>query len=151
MGTTNFTTTISVDQSPKEVYEAIIAPEKWWSGAFQGNTKELGDEFTYRYKDIHYSKQKVNELTPNERVVWLVTDSQLNFLEDKAEWTGTKIIFEITRIGNKTQLIFTHDGIHPGVECYSACSTAWGQLISQSLFSLITTGSTVKPVLDENV
>jgi uncharacterized protein YndB with AHSA1/START domain len=146
----NFTTSILVDQSPKEVFEAVIAPEKWWSGHFQGNTKELGDEFTYRYKDIHYSKQEVTDLIPDEKVVWQVTESQLNFLEDKAEWTGTKIVFEIARIGNKTQLTFTHDGIYPEIECYSACSTAWGQLINQSLFNLITTGTTVKPTLGEN-
>jgi len=147
----NFTTSILVDQFPKEVFEAVIAPEKWWSGDFQGNTKELGDEFTYRYKDIHYSKQEVTDLIPDEKVVWQVTESQLNFLEDKAEWTGTKIVFEIARIGNKTQLTFTHNGIYPEIECYSACSTAWGQLINQSLFNLITTGTTVKPILDENV
>jgi len=41
---------------------------------------------------------------------------------------------------NKTQLRFTHAGLNPQVECYSACSNGWQQLIQQSLFSLITTG-----------
>ncbi len=147
METINFTSTILVDQTPKEVFEAVVAPQKWWSGEFDGNTKDLGDEFTYRYKDIHYSKQHVAELIPDQKVVWLVIDSQLNFLEDKSEWTGTKIIFEISREGNKTRLLFTHQGIHPEVECYSACSTAWSQLINQSLYSLITAGEAQKPLL----
>ncbi|MDQ0639313.1 hypothetical protein QF042_002878 [Pedobacter sp. W3I1] len=147
METLNFTTAILVDQTPKEVFEAVIAPQKWWSGDFDGNTTNLSDEFTYRYQDLHYSKQHVAELIPDQKVVWLVTESQLNFLEDKSEWTGTKIIFEISQEGDKTRLLFIHQGIHPGIECYNACSTAWGQLINQSLYSLITTGEVQKPVL----
>lgn len=147
METINFTTTILVDQTPKEVFEAVIVPQKWWSGDFEGNTKDLGGEFTYRYKDLHYSKQNVAELIQDQKVVWLVTESQLNFLEDKSEWTGTKIVFEISKQGDKTRLVFTHQGIHPEIECYGACSTAWSQLINQSLYSLITAGEAQKPVL----
>ena len=147
MATTNFTTTIVVDQTTKEVFEAVMDPRKWWSGEFEGDTKNLGDEFTYRYKDLHYSKQKISELIPEKKVEWLVTDSHLSFLEDKSEWAGTKIIFEITSKEQRTELKFTHQGLHPEIECYEACSTAWGQLIQQSLYSLITKGETEKPVL----
>lgn len=147
MATTNFTTTIMVDQTPKEVFNAVNTPQDWWSGNFEGDTKHLNDEFTYRYKEFHYSKQRVSEMIAGEKVVWLVTESRLNFLEDKEEWTGTKIIFEISKKGDKTQLRFTHDGLYPEVECYDACSNAWGQLIQQSLYTLITTGQSNKPVL----
>jgi uncharacterized protein YndB with AHSA1/START domain len=147
METTNFTTTILVDQTPKEVFDAVTDPRKWWSGEFKGATKELGDEFSYRYQNFHYSEQKVTALNHVERVVWLVTESELNFLEDKSEWKGTKIIFEITRKVDKTELKFIHVGIHPEVECYADCSVAWALLIQQSLYQLITTGKTEKPVL----
>lgn len=147
MQATDFTTTITVDQSPNEVFDAIIEPQNWWSGDFDGYTKNVDDEFTYRYADMHYSKQRVVESIPGEKLVWLVTESQLNFIEDKEEWTGTKIIFEISEKAGKTELKFTHDGIKPEVECYDACSTAWGQLIQQSLFTYISTGAVEKPVL----
>lgn len=147
MQTADFTTTITVDQTSDEVFDAITTPQNWWSGDFEGNTKNLNDEFTYRYQDMHYSKQRVSELIPGKKVVWLVTDSQLNFIEDKEEWTGTKMIFEISEEGGKTKLKFTHQGINPEVECYDACSTAWGQLIQQSLLNYITTGKVEKPVL----
>jgi len=69
-----------------------------------------------------------------------VTDSNLNFVKDKDEWTGTKIIFEISEINNKTQLRFTHQGLVPQFECFGDCSNAWSMLIHDSLMSLITTG-----------
>jgi hypothetical protein len=69
-----------------------------------------------------------------------VLENFFNFTEDKTEWTNTKINFEISRQGAKTQLHFTHDGLVPEYECYSACSAGWTQYIKQSLVSLITTG-----------
>jgi hypothetical protein len=136
----DFTTTILVDKTPKEVFNAINNVSGWWQGEIEGSTDKLNDEFTYRMKEFHFSKQKLVEVIPNEKVVWLVTESQLNFVKDKSEWTGTKIIFEISEINNKTQLRFTHQGLVREFECYGGCSNAWEQLIQQSLFSLITTG-----------
>ena len=87
MNNKDFTTTILVDQTPEETFHAINNVHGWWTGepGIEGNTDKLGDEFTYRYKNIHYSKQKVTELIPGKKVVWLVTDSKLNFIKDKSE------------------------------------------------------------------
>jgi hypothetical protein len=144
MTTKDFATTILVDQSPKEVFNAINNVRGWWQGEIKGSTDKLNEEFTYQMEEIHFSKQKVVELIPDKKVVWLVTESKLNFTK-KSEWTGTKIIFEISEIDNKpgsyrTQLRFTHLGLVPEIECYGGCSNAWGDLIQKSLFSLITTG-----------
>jgi hypothetical protein len=140
MPTTDFVTSILVDQSPKEVFKAVNNVRGWWQGEITGNAGKLNEEFSYRMEDIHFSKQKVVEIIPDEKVVWLITDSQLNFLEEKNEWTGTKISFEISQTKDKTLLRFTHKGLVPDFECYDACSNAWTDLIKKSLFSLITTG-----------
>jgi activator of Hsp90 ATPase-like protein len=136
----NFTTTISVDQSPEEVFAAINNVRGWWSGTIEGNTDKLGAEFTYRYKDMHRSKQKIMEFIPDMKVVWRVVDSHLSFLKDKSEWTGTDIAFEISKKGGKTELRFTHAGLAPNIECYGSCSNAWGMLVNGNLRKLITTG-----------
>lgn len=142
MAATNFTTTIVLDNSASEAFNAINNVRAWWQGEIEGNTNQLNDEFTYRMDEIHYSKQKIVELIPNKKVTWLITDSKLNpsKFKDESEWTGTKIIFEITEINNQTQVHFTHVGLVPTFECYGDCSWAWGALIQESLFSLITTG-----------
>ena len=136
----DFTTTITVSESPEKVYEAINNVSAWWQGEIKGNSHKLGDEFEYRMSDIHYSRQKVTELIPNEKVVWLITDSNLSSFKNKTEWNGTKIIFEITRSNGKTQLRFTHAGLTPKFQCYGDCSGAWSELVGKSLLSLITTG-----------
>ncbi|MEO7977998.1 SRPBCC domain-containing protein [Flavobacterium sp.] len=136
----NFTTTFFVNQTPKQVFNAIRNVSAWWQGEVIGNTSKLNDEFTYQMKEHHYSKQKLIELIPNEKVVWMVTESKLNSYNNQTEWTNTKIIFDINEINNKTQVRFTHFGLIPKFECYGSCSWAWEKLIKESLFSLITTG-----------
>jgi len=139
----SFTSSFFVTQTPAEVFAAINNVRGWWQGEIVGNTDKLNAEFSYRMKEIHYSKQQIIELTPNEKIVWQVTDSELSSFKDKGEWTGTKIIFEINEINNKTQVRFTHVGLVPAFECYGDCSWAWGQLVQESLVSLITTGKGV--------
>jgi hypothetical protein len=136
----DYTITILADQTPREVFNAINNVRGWWQGEIEGGTDKLNDEFSYRMEGIHYSKQKIVELIPDQKIGWLVTESKLNFINDKTEWTGTKISFEISEVNNKTQVRFTHTGLVPDIECYGACSNAWGRLIQESLFSLITTG-----------
>ncbi len=79
----NFTTSFTVDQTPQQAFDAINNVRGWWAGKFEGRTDTLGAEFTYHYKDMHYSKQKITELVPGRKVVWLVVDSALNFIKEQ--------------------------------------------------------------------
>jgi hypothetical protein len=140
MTTSDFRTTLVVDQSPKEVFKAIKNVRGWWSAEIEGNTDSLHDEFTYHYKDIHNCKMKLMEVVPDKKVVWLVMDNFFNFTKDQTEWKDTRISFEIAKRKNKTEIRFTHLGLVPQHECFNICSNAWTEYIQQSLLSLITTG-----------
>ena len=136
----NLTITFTVDQSPEEVFDAINNVRGWWSGEIDGRTDKLGEEWTYHYKDVHRTTQKITEFVPGKKVVWHVLDAQLNFVKDKTEWNGTDIVFEITPKDDKTELRFTHVGLVPAFECYGGCSGAWGFYINDSLRNLIIAG-----------
>jgi len=140
MTSQSFSTTFLVDQSPEEAFAAIANVRGWWSGQIEGSTDEPGAEFTYRYQDVHYSKQRIMEFAPNKKVVWQVLDAYLNFTADPKEWTGSEITFEVSQQGEQTEVRFTHLGLVPAFECYDKCSSAWSFYINNSLRRLITTG-----------
>ena len=136
----DFTTSILVNQLPKEVFKAINNVRGWWSENIDGNTDKLDAEFLYHYKDVHICKMKIIEFLPDKKVVWLVLENQFNFTKDQREWKGNKIIFEISEMDNQTQLQFTQFGLTSDYECYNVCHDAWTGYIQGSLKNLITTG-----------
>ncbi len=136
----NFTTTFVVDQTPDEVFAAINNVRGWWSEEIDGDTDKPGAEFKYHYQDVHRATFKITEFVISQKVVWHVLDNYFNFVQDKTEWRGTDIVFEIAEKGDKTELHFTHVGLVPAYECYDVCTNAWGSYITSSLRNLITTG-----------
>lgn len=136
----DFTTAITVDKSPQEVFDAINNVRGWWSEEIDGSTVKLGAVFKFHYKDLHFSTQKVTELIPGKNVIWHIPEGRINFVKDKKEWDGTEIVFKITRKNDKTELRFTHVGLVPGLECYEDCTEAWSFYINDSLRSLIEKG-----------
>lgn len=140
MKTPDFTTTLLVEQSPQEAFDAINDVRGWWSGEIEGRTDQLGAEFTYRYKAAHRTTQRITELVPGKKVVWHVVDGQLDFVRDRHEWDGTDIVFEIARKGDQTEVRFTHVGLVPSLECYEACTGAWGFYVNESLRAFIAKG-----------
>ncbi len=140
MTSQNFTTTFVVDQTPDEAFSAVTDVRGWWSGDIEGRTDRLGEEFTYRYEDVHYSKQRIVELVPGRKVVWRVLDAYLDFTDDPGEWIGTEISFEVFRVGQQTKVRFSHVGLVPEFECFDKCSNAWSFYVNSSLRRLIASG-----------
>lgn len=131
MNNENFTYDIVSTKEPAEIFTLLLNIEEWWSGFFgesiNGKSEKINDEYTYHAGNgVHYSKQRLIELVPNERIVWLVTESNLTFLTDTNEWTGTKIRFDINKDeGPLTKVRFTHEGLVPSIQCYADCSAGW--------------------------
>jgi hypothetical protein len=156
--TRNLTATLSVDRTPDEVFAAITDVRGWWSENLIGDSAALHDEFVFtddcRYPGetarektgIRYCRFRLTEVVPGERMVWHVVDSLLTFIDDRDEWTGTDVVFELTATPDGTTLHFTHQGLNDAEsECFEACSAGWTYYITTSLPQLIT-GGTGRPI-----
>ncbi|RBQ09146.1 SRPBCC domain-containing protein [Pedobacter miscanthi] len=141
MKSKDYTTNILVDKTPQVAFKAIQNFRGWWSQEIQGSTDVLNETFFYHYKDVHLCKLKLIEKISNQKLVYLVVDNQFNFVKDKTEWIGTKLIFELIPEGNHTKVVFTHQGLVPEYECYKVCNDAWTSYIQGSLKTYIETGT----------
>jgi uncharacterized protein YndB with AHSA1/START domain len=135
----SYTTSFTVEQSPEEVFDAINDVRAWWSGQIEGRTEGRDAEFTYSHGNVHRTTQKITEWVPGKKVAWHVVDSHIGFVADEREWDGTDIVFEIEKKGQRTEVRFTHVGLVPVIDCYDACSRAWGHYINDALFRWIMT------------
>jgi hypothetical protein len=140
MDNKSYTATIVVEKDPQTAFNAIKNFRAWWSEEIEGETDKLNATFVYHYKDVHICKLKLVEEIPGKKLVYEVLDNQFNFVDDKTEWIGTKLIFDIAAEGDKTKVKFTHEGLVPQYEFYKVCNDAWSNYINNSLYKLITTG-----------
>lgn len=149
MKNSNYSTSIDVDLAPADVFNYFNDVPGWFKDkGFAGNSSNLNDEFIFRYGSgghAHYSKQKLVEFVASKKVVWLVTDSMINWIEkNKEEWTNTKMVFEISTKAGKTVVSFTHEGMVPALACYSSCVAGWDMIIKGWLFEFINEGALSK-------
>jgi hypothetical protein len=136
--TANYTVAIEIAKSSNDVFNHVINDvSKYWPEEFEGESTKLNDEFIFRSGDTHYSKNKVVEFVPNKKVVWLVTESLRK--TDNFEWTGTKMIFELTPKGNNTILKFTYDGFILENE-YDRLVQICNMVIKDMLYNFIVNG-----------
>lgn len=135
---TNYTVAIEIAKSPNDVFNHVIRDvSEYWPEEMEGECVRLNDQFIFRTGDSHYSKNKVVEFVPGERIVWLVTESLRK--TDNFDWTGTKMIFELTPKGNNTLLKFTYDGVVRKNE-YDRLIQICDMVIKERLYNLLTNG-----------
>ncbi len=140
MTTTDFITTLVVNKTPEEAFDAIANVSGWWAKNFKGEAKSEDDVFSVIFGET-FVDFKIAEAIPGKKVVWQVTDCNLHWINDKKEWKGTRVVWEITPVGNATEIVMTHIGITPDAECFDDCSAGWNGHIKSSLYSLLTEGA----------
>lgn len=91
------------------VFDHLIDLSQWWPEDFSGENIALDSEFVLSSGGTHFSKNKVIELVPDRKFAWLTTEAIRK--TDNYDWTGTKMIFELTPYDEDTLLKFTYDGV----------------------------------------
>lgn len=126
-----------------DVITMISNVPQWWGVNVTGDTTKQGDKFIVTMGGDSFFNFTVAELQPNKRIVWVVTDCNMPWYNNKKEWANTRLIFEINEENGKTEVKFTHEGLTPEVECYKDCKPGWTHWINTSLVSYLTTGKGV--------
>ena len=135
----DFSLSLTAKVSAKEIMEKISQVNLWWAKNFKGKAGKLNDEFSVYFGDT-YVNFRISEVIPDKKIIWLVTDCNLHWIEEKKEWKNTEVIWTLTEKDGKTQIDFVHKGVTPQSECYESCKPGWTHHIKDSLVKLITNG-----------
>ena len=139
MGKKNFSRKITVNASAADAMKKISMVNLWWAKNLSGSAEKLNDKFTVRFGET-FVDFLISELIPDKKVVWKVTNCNLDWIKAKKEWNGTEVVFEISSENNKTNIEFIHIGLVPGIECYNDCEAGWNGHITNSLVNFIKDG-----------
>lgn len=132
------TVTMEVNRSPQEVFAHILDIPNWWTTDFAGHNQKIGDEFTIHHPGQHFSRQRVVELEPGKRIVWLVTESDMPWLKiNPQEWTNTRMVFDLTETENGTRIHYVHEGLTPDKEGFEQVNKGWNMVIREKLFNAL--------------
>ena len=139
----SFSSRISVGIGAGEALKKVSRVPEWWGVTFTGSAEKEHDTFVVKMSGDSFFNFAVTESIPDKRLAWLVTDCNMPWYSDKKEWSNTKLVFDVEEHNGATELIFTHEGLTPDVECFSDCAPGWTHWIKTSLFSYLTTGKGV--------
>lgn len=133
---------ITVNKPAGEVYAAITEHvQDWWSDDFSGAAAQKGDQYTIAFGATQKTFEII-EAVPNKQVTWLCLKAHIDMqaLNRKDEWVGTKLIWTLSATDQGTTLTFLHEGLNQSFECYNVCEAGWDYFIA-SLQAYLTTGS----------
>lgn len=140
MNNDNFNSSITVPISAAAALDRISEIPLWWGVTIDGPTQKLNDEFVIRMGPEAFFNCTITELVPGKRLVWAVGNCYMPWYDDKTEWSGTHMEFDLEEKNSETVITFTHEGLTPQSECYKDCQPGWTHWIRNSLFSYLTTG-----------
>ncbi|HEX3079052.1 MAG TPA: SRPBCC domain-containing protein [Puia sp.] len=136
---TDYHAMIEVHCSAQKAFDAICRVSAWWTENTDGDTVHSNGEFKVRFGET-FSRFKIIEYIPGQKLVWYVIDCNLHWMKDKKEWKDTKILWQITGSGNSSRISMTHIGLNAGIECFEDCTKGWNHYVTVSLFKLIEDG-----------
>ncbi len=136
----DFSYSLTVRASAKETMKKISQVNLWWAKNFGGKSGKLNDEFSVYFGDDTYVNFKLSDVITDKKTIWLVTDCNLGWIEDKKEWKNNEVIWTVIEKDGKTKIDFVHKGMTPDSECYESCKPGWTHHIKDSLVKLIEDG-----------
>lgn len=139
----NYTREIIVLNTPSAAYQALTTDfDKWWTNSCN-TISNIGDKVTFRFGPAFWV-MRANSLVPNNSVELECIEA--HHVHDGLpssiinEWQGTKLKWKIKKIGEKTKIKLTHEGLIPSLDCYEVCEQGWDNFFVNSLKDYLDTG-----------
>ncbi|WP_179954309.1 SRPBCC family protein [Denitrobaculum tricleocarpae] len=141
----NYSECISVSANPEAAYHALTQGiAQWWTKPDHPIAK-VGDraKFTFPPGKSYWTFEAVT-LIPGERVEMKCVEAlhlhEGQPREIEQEWLGTKVIWQIWREGDRTEIALEHIGLKPELLCYDICRQGWDFFFADSLKAYLDTG-----------
>ena len=131
--------TTTTPASTAEAYDKICRVTEWWTQTVDGKSGAKGDAFTVRFGET-FTDFVIDEAIPGHKLVWRVTNCYLPWQNNKTEWNGTSVVWEISERDGGSAIALTHHGLVPGAECFEDCQRGWDFFVGESLHQFITDG-----------
>ena len=152
MSEDNYTREIVVSCVPSAAYRALTQGfDKWWTPS-SSPVFDLDDTVTFKFEPTYWT-MRATKLLPNELVELTCIDAHHihEGLPDSIlkEWEGTKLKWLLKPDGDKTKIIFIHEGLTPKLDCYEICEMGWDHFFVNSLKEHLEKGEGVSGAIEE--
>lgn len=138
---TDYQKSFTLNKTVQEVFAAVTRYiSEWWSNDLDGSAVRAGDSFDIAFGNTRKTFRIV-VLIPDKYVEWTCIKAHIDMpsLKNKSEWVGTRLIWTVAAGKQGITLVFLHEGLNEGFECYRVCEDGWDYFLA-SLESYLKTG-----------
>jgi len=147
---------IWIKADAKTVFDAITTRDGldgWWGKAVSAEPK-VGHVVEFDHGPAGTILMRVDELVPNERLVWTCVSDRTDPGDPASEWLGAELSFALSSANDDpasgwlsstlnpdgspsdiTILRFEHSGWNQGDRWFAFCNGAWGATLNENLLS----------------
>jgi len=114
---------IQINASPLIVYPLVGSAAgflRWWASDVTEDKATGNVVLGFFNRATVYGLRPIQLVAP-QRAHW--------FCETGKEWSGTRLLFDLTEQGSQTGLRFTHADWQAETDYFISCTTAWGELM----------------------
>lgn len=114
---------IQIAAPPAAVYPLVATADgftRWWAADVTEDKAERQVVLGFFNRSTVYGLQAV-ELDSPLRAHWRCQTGK--------EWSGTRLLFELTQRKDQTALRFTHASWDAETDYFTSCNTTWGELM----------------------
>jgi uncharacterized protein YndB with AHSA1/START domain len=114
---------IQITAEPQIVHPLVATADgfsRWWAADVSEDKATGNVELGFFKRATVYGLRPVQITTPHQ-AHWLCQTGK--------EWTGTRLLFDLTEQKGQTLLHFSHTGWQAETDYFISCNTTWGELM----------------------